>query len=71
MSDGIRLVSCHCGIEWPLMQAFYDKAYTGSVPSVPEQATSACLVHGIFRDVGRAVFFVFLLRWAEYLSLKA
>lgn len=37
------------------MQAFYDKAYSRMSPSVLEQATPACLEHGIFsRDVRRA-----------------
>lgn len=62
MSDGTRLVSCHCGIDWLLMQAFYDKAYTRMSPLSIEQAISACLEHDIFsRDVGRAVSFVFSL----------
>lgn len=55
MSDGTRLVSCHCGMDWLLMQAFYDKAYSRMSPFVLEQATPACLEHGIFsRDVRRA-----------------
>lgn len=32
MSDGARLVSCHCVIDWMPLQAFYDKASTRVSP---------------------------------------